>query len=324
MVLVVAAALAAGVATTVRDGADEREVRLAGGDDQGRWSDESQYGGPYEVLQRRDAPGGLRIRLYGDGWSNGPATAHDGFVMCDMTRTLVAEVSNDAMARQLWFQAFTTDAALTMVGQQQVGGPEGEPGWVLVVRVGDGVDEVLGAGDSTEPVDGYAALAGPGQMPVGASIEAVSGGEVVGTIAVGDEPPRCYTEADLPAPAPEPGEPPADVDEAEASVRDAYFDAFDHAADPAERDVAVAHLSEIQSLMDRAAQSFPDAVATVTVQVYEVIFTSPETAAVRFELNYSGGAEFGEQLGAAELVDGRWLVAKDTMCTVLLWAGVEC
>lgn len=112
---------------------------------------------------------------------------------------------------------------------------------------------------------------------------------------------------------------------AEAEIRQAYFDAFDHSVEreaklAAMEGGAAAHASQL----DRAAANFPTAVATVTVEVREVSILLDDWATVRFELFYDGGAEFGEQTGSAVLDEGRWVVARETMCMVYGWAGAGC
>lgn len=313
-------AVVVGAVTWLGDDRGERDtqhLKLAGGG-----SGPAVSPGSYERLSIRSAPGGLTLRLYGDGWSRPLPEPSDRFALCE-ERNLVLEVSSDAVAQQLWFPAFTPSGSLSLVGTQEIGVAEGAPAWVAVVRVTDDVALVRGAGDEAAPSDGYAVLGGDGPLPRDEPLEAIAGDRAVGQLTLGEPPTRCYAPGSEPA-MPEPGPGPDDPEGAEAEVRAAYRAAFDHRADADERETAVAHLSDLQSLFDRAAQSFPEAVASITVEVREVVFTSPDAAAVRFELFYEGGAQFGEQIGHAVVVDDTWRVRRDTMCMVLGWAGVQC
>lgn len=315
--LVAVAAGAVWIATDGRTG--ERQVQLSGGIDR-----PTSPGGPlYERLVLRDAPGGVALRLYGDGWSNPPAAGDPTYAMCDDTRYLVVEVSNRAAALQHHAQSFTPAVPLSLVSAEAFGGYEGELAWYAILRTTPDVTLVRGAGDEAEPSDGFAMLGGTGALPHGTTVEAIADGQVVGEVSLGEPPTRCYTPGSQPT-LPDPGEQPDDPAAAEAGVRDAYIGAFDHSASAEDKQAAVAHLEDLASLMDQAAQSFPDAVATITVEVREVVFTAPDAASVRFELFYEGGAQFGEQIGKAVLIDGTWRVARETMCTVLGWAGVQC
>jgi hypothetical protein len=319
VVLVGAALLGGGAVVASLDGAgDEAEVRLASGDTGG-----SSDGDVLDRILVRDAPGNVVLRLFLDGaGASGPTTDPD-FAICDLGASLVIEVSNRGAAMQQYASAFTTPEPIAMAAAQTFGEVEGDPAWFAVVRVADGVGAVRGLGDTAAVVDGWAILGGSGALPIEGSIEAVAGDDVVGSVAVSEGVERCYGPGEVPR-LPAPGEQPPDPAAAEAAVHAAFHDAFDHRADPAAREEAVAHLEDVQSYMDRAAEAFPEAVATVTATVHELVFTAPDRAAVRFELSYTGGAEFGPQTGVAVLVDGRWRVERATMCMVLGWAGAGC
>jgi len=54
-----------------------------------------------------------------------------------------------------------------------------------------------------------------------------------------------------------------------------------------------------------------------------VVFTSPTKAAVRYDILIPND-NFTSRIGNAIFVDGRWKVARATVCTDLSLAGVTC
>ena len=188
------------------------------------------------------------------------------------------------------------------------------------------------------PVDGWAVLAH--------ATAANAGGAAPGMVDARDASGRVITRTDLaasrrvapgpacvarppatvgPAPLPQPdGAPPADVAGARAGVEKAYGEAF---TGTNSHDVWLAAVEGGDTLgpaLTEAVRNFPEAARTITDKVYDVVFLNDHTAAVRFELFYTGGAEFGPQNGRAVLVSGRWKVSRDTYCMVLGWAGATC
>ena len=80
----------------------------------------------------------------------------------------------------------------------------------------------------------------------------------------------------------------------------------------------------LKQAQETTRSNFPEAVDTVTVTVGDIVFTSKTEAALYFELKYTGGALFGQQIGYAKLIDGTWKISHDTMCMVLGWGGGMC
>jgi hypothetical protein len=166
-------------------------------------------------------------------------------------------------------------------------------------------------------------LAGAGQ-PRGELELLDADGAVLGTLPLDRAPQWCADPGEVPPQLPAAGEQPGDPQAEEVAVRQAYTDAFNHDVPDEVKELAIEDAGSFAEASEQVAANFPEAVATVTVEVYDVVFTDPSTAAVRFELLYSGGAQFGEQLGHAVLRDGRWQVARETTCTVLGWGGGRC
>jgi hypothetical protein len=114
------------------------------------------------------------------------------------------------------------------------------------------------------------------------------------------------------------------VNAATDAVTHTYSVVFDHGSDPATRQSFVEDWENLAAVRDQSKQNLPEATASVTVTVGEVRFLSPTDAALYFELKYDGGQVFGQQIGYAKLIDGTWMVARDTMCMVFSWAGAQC
>ncbi len=68
------------------------------------------------------------------------------------------------------------------------------------------------------------------------------------------------------------------------------------------------------------AQQVKDATAVVT----DVVFTSPTEAAVRYDINVANYTNFTDRIGRALLIDGRWKVARVTVCADIALAGGPC
>ena len=128
----------------------------------------------------------------------------------------------------------------------------------------------------------------------------------------------------IPDPLPLPGfQQPVDRLGARAEVAQAYVEAFSPNQDPVAKESAVVRTAEMAAAGRTVVENFPEAVATTTVHVGDIVFTSPTTASLHFELRYTGGALFGVRTGTA-VWDGRWKVTSATFCEVLSWGGGRC
>ena len=65
-------------------------------------------------------------------------------------------------------------------------------------------------------------------------------------------------------------------------------------------------------------------VAQSTAKVRDVVFTSPSSATVSFEIYLGDQAQGPSKLGAGILVDGQWRVTHDTACGDLAQVGALC
>ncbi|MGZ4690733.1 MAG: hypothetical protein ACXVIM_05895 [Acidimicrobiia bacterium] len=139
--------------------------------------------------------------------------------------------------------------------------------------------------------------------------------------------PGSRSECQPPPPSlPTPGVQPQDAAAARAEVIQAFETAYSGTADDTAKAAAVEDSGSLKDVMAKAdsgpyAQQVKDASAKVT----DVVFTSPTEAAVRYDIdikNYS--SNFTDRIGKALFVDGRWKVAKVTVCADISLAGVTC
>ena len=127
-----------------------------------------------------------------------------------------------------------------------------------------------------------------------------------------------------PPPLPVAGlEQPYDRAGAYGAIVQAYTDAFTP-TEQAVKDAAIVRSPGMRAAAEQVRARYPEAVATTTVEVGDVVFLSPTEALLHFELRYTGGALAGVRRGGAVLVDGRWKVPSETICEVLAFGGGRC
>ena len=120
------------------------------------------------------------------------------------------------------------------------------------------------------------------------------------------------------------GDPPADRQAVEAEIDRAFHLAFDAGHTDEERFAVVEDGPALLPAGRAAAAKYPEAAKSITVTVHRIVFRDPTHAAVNFELFYERAMLLGPQDGEALLVDGRWLVSRDTRCRIIEQAGVAC
>ena len=246
---------------------------------------------------------------------------------CSPTTNLVTGLSNREAVAQAWSPAYPTAEPLIVLGRNDFGFQEGAPVSVWVVRTTADVAHVQVTGadgqvDGMAPVDGWAVVALSGEQAAPEIVGLAADGT---TLATADGSQQWYQPetCEPPPPSlPEPtGEPPGDVVAAEAGVREAYEMVFKAGADPEVKKPYLEDPDSYAEAREQTNEQFPEASASTQVDVLEVRFLDASTAALYFELTYDGGVLFGQQVGFSKLIDGRWVVAKDTMCTVLSWGA---
>ena len=138
----------------------------------------------------------------------------------------------------------------------------------------------------------------------------------------------CVTPTPLPSPPsatlPQPGEQPADPAAARAEIELAYSVSYDGAKTPEEK----ARYQEAPTGVTPEqidATGFGPQVAGASAKVTDVVFTSPTTATVRYDIAVANWQnQFPGRIGEAVLVDGTWKVARSTICNDISLADVTC
>jgi hypothetical protein len=127
----------------------------------------------------------------------------------------------------------------------------------------------------------------------------------------------------VPPTLPEPGEQPADPAAARDEIATAFAKSFDGSVSPEE-----------STLYEEGPGVSPDEVAKspyaaqaghTTATVTDVVFTSPTTASVSYDISIDNWPnQFPGQTGTALLIDGRWKVAQATVCAAAAIGGLRC
>jgi hypothetical protein len=125
----------------------------------------------------------------------------------------------------------------------------------------------------------------------------------------------------LPTPS---GEEPTDPEAARAAIVEAYTTATDGSLTAAQRRVHIEDSEELGPYLDRAAAPYRDAVRYQTVTLGDITFIDAEHAALVYTLSFAGRLAPQTDLGYAVLDDGRWKVSRETVCALILRAGVTC
>jgi len=203
---------------------------------------------------------------------------------------------------------------------------------VFMVQTNDQVTNVRGtwgdgAVDEMAPLGGWAMVAHQGPASLTSLVASLKDGSTLelNSRANNAYPVSCQPPPPAPPELPPAGsEQPADVAAAKQGVTDAYKYVFTAGNDSTKNGDYIEDVESVKSAADTTKSNFPEASATVSVEVGEIRFLSANEAALYFELKYDGGALFGQQIGYAKLIDGRWKIERDTMCMVLGWGGGQC
>jgi hypothetical protein len=186
--------------------------------------------------------------------------------------------------------------------------------------------------DSLAPLPGVTSVAAPGT-------DMSPPGDVSGTcfpVQHEDPPPDAGPQGEVPAmPAPPPptnaptlpppsGEEPVDPEAARAAIVEAYTRATDGSLTVAERRAHIEDSDELGPYLDRAVAPYRDAVRYQTVTLGDIVFLDPERAALVYTLSFDGHLAPQTDLGYAVLDDGRWKVSRETVCALIMRAGVTC
>jgi hypothetical protein len=120
------------------------------------------------------------------------------------------------------------------------------------------------------------------------------------------------------------GNQPADTDAAEAAVVAAYKQWLNGTNPESVRREAIDDVEDLAPYLDRAGVGNEQLTATVSVQVNSVTFTDPTHATVVYT-EYLGSSPYRANVAGAAIFDGgQWKVARQTVCEVISYAGVQC
>jgi hypothetical protein len=293
-------------------------------------------GQPLTPLNQRTA-GPIAIRLFDTQQQNTQ-------VACDPTNeecvpswcvpqgSLIVELSNQAMVatREATVIGLASNSQMSVLNAEIAGVSENSPVQLAVVRVAADVARVQlsssGGDDSAAPTNGFVALAVPGSG-AGTLRALDKDGQSLQTAALAAGPTvnsaACQA---APIQPPKAGTPPADPKAAEASIREAFHTAYTSVpgASPYAGLERVEGGQGLHTALDQARNQFSEAANSMTVTTANLVFTSPTTAAVQYTLTYTGGAPWGTKYGQAVLVNGSWLVSRDTFCGLLAFGGGTC
>jgi hypothetical protein len=135
------------------------------------------------------------------------------------------------------------------------------------------------------------------------------------------EPLPATTAPTLPQPS---GEEPADPEAARAAIIEAYTTATDGSLTVAERRAHIEDSDELGPYLDRAAAPYRDAVRYQTVTLGDIVFLDAERATLVYTLSFAGRLPPQTDVGYAVLDEGRWKVSRETVCALIMRAGVTC
>jgi hypothetical protein len=149
------------------------------------------------------------------------------------------------------------------------------------------------------------------------SLEVLPGVALVGQPRSEDY--RCRAPATLPAAGDAPADPAAALDDVVASFTQAWegTNSFDL------RRAAMEDFPDTDRLVEEFDQARPGNGAAMRAVVGDIIFETPERAAVLFHLEFGSVAE-PIDVGTAVLQDGTWKVDRETVCTMAQRVGVAC
>jgi hypothetical protein len=235
-----------------------------------------------------------------------------------------------------------TEEQRAWVSDMLVMGPGGIPtSFRIVIDDGDGG---AGArlGDSLATLPGVMSVAVPG---TDVSLPAEAGAPLPGSTEVGfvcspvvvkDPPPDPGrqdggTATPVPVPPttaptlpPPSGEEPADPDAARAAIVEAYTTATDGSLTVAERRAYIEDSDELGPYLDRAAAPYLGILEHQTVSLGDIVFLDAERATLVYTLSFGGRMASQTDVGYAVVDDGRWKVSRETVCALILRAGVTC
>lgn len=121
------------------------------------------------------------------------------------------------------------------------------------------------------------------------------------------------------------GRAPADATRARSEISQAFATAYDASAPVAARRASVDDAAGLDAVVTAAqSREYSTVVTDLRVRVAEIVFTAPDTARVLYDLVGKNTTYIRGRLGTVRLVDGRWKVARDTVCGDIGLVGLRC
>jgi hypothetical protein len=233
------------------------------------------------------------------------------------------------MAANMYEPMYPAGTSGALIDSQVLGVAEGAPAAVTTLHVGDEVTHVKGTWpdgtvDEMDVVSGWAIVAANQGDPPALELTHADGSVTAADKGSFQPPAQCSPPPPPPPTLPAAGEQPADVASATDGVRHAFTTVYSAGSDKTVNRSLIQAFDELQPLFDQLKANYSEATSTVTVELGDVVFTSPTEAYILFELKYSGGALFGQQLGHAVYESDTWKIARDTSCLVISWGGLSC
>jgi hypothetical protein len=282
------------------------------------------------------APGGVATTVTSPSGTSQPSCVPSSWTPPAECRStgLVVEAANQGAVGQAGSPEYPLQDVAVVTAPLRFGEAEGSAANGFIVNVDDQVTKVEakwadGFVDSTAPTKGWAVVAHNGTSPDATITAFNNSGVALKTISAGattyvQPPAECSPPPPAPAPLPAAGEQPDDPAAAKQAITNAYQTVFTHGSDPTTNEQYIEDPDSLRQAQDTVRSNYPQAVDTVTVKIGDIVFTSKTEAALYFELDYQGGAQFGQQIGYAKLIDGSWKISHDTVCMVLGWGGGQC
>ncbi len=280
---------------------------------------------PMDRLFNRTA-GQIALRVFGIGAGGGTCAPID----------MTVEASSPS-----WISGSTTLVTtsaiplLTVVGVHPAGQAEGGLATIVVVAVNSKVATVRlqipgGGTDSMTADHGTAVLAAWAGQTAGTVQALGKSGQVLATAPVVQQPlpatscvatTAATTPATTPATLPAPGAQPPDPAAAKADVLNAFAQVY-QLNSPAGSAYVAGWTAAITDAMSKVMKQWT--IKSVDAQVTDVVFTSPTTASVEYNLQVKPFGPFNSRIGNAVLDQGVWKVQASTVCNDIALGGGSC
>lgn len=284
-------------------------------------------------LGRWTTPDGIAVRAYRNSFARSVAQP----APCEPSGFLIVEVSDAEAVSQAEVPLFSDAGRKTEVmAISDWGLVEGAPAAWVVVSAGPGVGKVSasfdgGDTDVVTPVDGLAVLASRLKaVPAGGSLGTVvasGGGRTTTLPLMGPSesmvtPPSCLAGPPTTVPSlPPAGTPPSDPVAARAAVTKAIGIVMGGIPAPDPFEYVQGATASVRAAQKTAQDNNPTAHTSTVVQ--QIVFTSPTTGAVRYEL-LDNGSQVLDPVSDVVLDAGIWKVTTASACAAYALGGGHC